>query len=110
MKRLKDTTGLFLLLLLSLCVLSTPAFAEHPWVDLPPQCGKEGDGPPGPRGGKAEEDVSHGAPQRMLTYSGFIMEISYRLVDLIYGDANTASTVLNPPANDVKPASASRAQ
>ena len=110
MKRLKDTSGIFLLLLLGLCVISTPAFAENPWIDGPPHGTEDEHDSPGPRGGRAESDASSDSALRPLTCSGLIMDIAYHLTNFICGADSAVETVQKPSVKNVKSVSAQKVE
>lgn len=102
MKRLKNVSGFFLALLVGLCVLSTPAMAEFPWVGDAPMLGKEeGDPPPGPGGGSSAKSEPVDSV-KALGYSSLLVEISYRLAEFMVGDVDALPTTQSSPVGAKK--------
>ena len=95
MKRLKNVSGIFLALVLGLCVISTPALAEHGWIEDPPQTGKGTyDLPPRPgKTSSSSDDLLYPAG----SYTSVLMEISYRLVEFLIDDIKTSPTIQSSP-------------
>ncbi|UCD62966.1 MAG: hypothetical protein JSW34_09415 [Candidatus Zixiibacteriota bacterium] len=87
MKRLKKTAGVLLLLLISLCFISMPVFADHTWTDDPPfDSNSNGHNPPGPKGGPEEPSPGPMRDAGSAIYAELMLDVSFWLVELLGAD------------------------